>query len=404
MKTIIGMMLLAGLTTGVFNSADAQRGRGRDNGGRSGGESNAAPQRQSRNNFSENRTFRQNTVTRNNSYSPVQRNVRSYTPPTNAMNNRVYPQRNAITRNDVRVNERVNVTRPNNAVVSSGFNRDRVYSSRNSNYYPNRTSNYRYNNSGYRYNGRNYRSNNYYHYNSRYYGGGYYNFNNRRYSFMYGPRYTILPRSCVSISFGGYPYYYNDGFYYGYYGGYYQPIFPPFGLRIGVLPYGYYSFYLGGYPYYYYNGIYYQQYDNSYQVVDAPMDASVYSLPEGAKSVVLNGEKLYELNGTYYKEDRDSKGQTIYTVVGKNGEVNNTDNTDLNSPDGNLNNDDNANNDNSLNTPPASSLQLGDIVTQLPEGSRVVTINGEKMYVSPDDTYLKEETDGGVVQYKVVGK
>ena len=403
MKTIIGMMLLAGLTTGVFNSADAQRGRGRDNGGRSGGESNADPQRQSRNNFSENRTFRQNTVTRNNSYSPVQRNVRSYTP-TNPVNNRVYPQRNAITRNDVRVNERVNVTRPNNAVVSSGFNRDRVYSSRNSNYYPNRTSNYRYNNSGYRYSGRNYRSNNYYHYNSRYYGGGYYNFNNRRYSFMYGPRYTILPRSCVSISFGGYPYYYNDGFYYGYYGGYYQPIFPPFGLRIGVLPYGYYSFYLGGYPYYYYNGIYYQQYDNSYQVVDAPMGASVYSLPEGAKSVVLNGEKLYELNGTYYKEDRDSKGQTIYTVVGKNGEVNNTDNTDLNSPDGNLNNDDNANNDNSLNTPPGSSLQLGDIVTQLPEGSRVVTINGEKMYVSPDDKYLKEETDGGVVQYKVVGK
>jgi hypothetical protein len=221
---------------------------------------------------------------------------------------------------------------------------------------------------------------------------------------MYGTRYTILPRSCVSISFGGYPYYYNDGFYYGYYGGYYQPIFPPFGLRIGVLPYGYYSFYLGGYPYYYYNGIYYQQYDNSYQVVDAPKGASVYSLPEGAKSVVLNGEKLYELNGTYYKEDRDSKGQTIYTVVGKNGEVNNTNNSDLNNPDNNLNNDDNANNDNSLNTPPVSSLQLGDIVTQLPEGSRVVTINGEKMYVSPDDTYLKEETDGGVVQYKVVGK
>jgi len=222
---------------------------------------------------------------------------------------------------------------------------------------------------------------------------------------MYGTRYSILPRSRVSISFGGYPYYYNDGFYYGYYGGYYQPIFPPFGLRIGVLPYGYYSFDLGGYPYYYYNGIYYQQYDNSYQVVDAPMGASVYNLPEGAKAVVLNGEKLYELNGTYYKEDRDSKGQTIYTVVGKNGEVNNTDNSDSNSPDNNLNNDDNTNTDNSLNTPPpAASLQLGDIVTQLPEGSRTVTINGEKMYVSPDDTYLKEETDGGVVQYKVVGK
>src|SRR5664279_4868860 len=162
MKTIIGMMLFAGLTAGAINSADAQRGRGRDNGGRSGGESNAAPQRQSRGNFSENGTFRQNTVTRNNSYTPVQRNVRSYTP-NNAVNSRVYPQRNAITRNDVRANSGVNVTRPNNnAVVSSGFNRNRIYSTRNSNYYPNRTSNYRYNNSSYRYNGRNYRGNNYY--------------------------------------------------------------------------------------------------------------------------------------------------------------------------------------------------------------------------------------------------
>jgi hypothetical protein len=77
--------------------------------------------------------------------------------------------------------------------------------------------------------------------------------------------------------------------------------------------------------------------------------------------------------------------------------LNNTDNN-------NLNNNGNTNRDNDLNTPPSSSLQIGDIVTQLPEGSKVVTINGEKMYVSPDDTYLKEETDGDIVQYKVVGK
>ena len=121
------------------------------------------------------------------------------------------------------------------------------------------------------------------------------------------------------------------------------------------------------------------------------MGATVYSLPKGAKSVILNGEKMYELNGTYYKEDRNSKGQVIYTVVGKNGEINNTDNSYNNVP---------GNND--VTTPPAS-LQMGDIVNQLPEGSKVVTINGEKMYVAPDDTYLKEESNGGVVQYKVVG-
>ena len=75
---------------------------------------------------------------------------------------------------------------------------------------------------------------------------------------------------------------------------------------------------------------------------------TVYNLPEGAKAVILNGEKLYELNGTYYKEDRDSKGQTIYTVVGKNGEVNNTDEGDLNNTGNNLNNGDNTNSDNSV--------------------------------------------------------
>ena len=365
-----------------------------DNGGNR--ESNASPQRESRGNFSEGRTMRQNNVSRNNSYTPGQRSVRSFTP-NRVENNRVYPQRNAITRNDVRVNRTVTVARQNNVVASSGYNRDRISSGYNrdrisSGYNRNRISSYpRYNN---------------YRYNNRYYGGGYYNYNNRRYSFMYGPRYNIIPRSFISINFGGYPYYYNSGLFYGYYGGYYQPIFPPFGIHIGVLPYGYSSFYFGGYPYYYYNGIYYRQYDDYYEVVDAPMGATVYNLPEGAKSVILNGEKLYELNGTYYKEDRDSKGQTIYTVVGKNGEVNNTDEGELNNTDNsNLNNNDNTNSDNNLNTSPSSSsLQMGDIVNQLPEGSKVVTINGEKMYVAPDDTYLKEESDGGVVQYKVVGK
>ena len=121
------------------------------------------------------------------------------------------------------------------------------------------------------------------------------------------------------------------------------------------------------------------------------MGATVSSLPKGAKSVVLNGEKLYELNGTYYKEGRNSKDEVIYTVVGKNGEINNSDKVITLLPAITM-----------YATPPAS-LQMGDIVSQLPEGSKTVTINGEKMYVSPDDTYLKEESDGGVVQYRVVG-
>ena len=50
------------------------------------------------------------------------------------------------------------------------------------------------------------------------------------------------------------------------------------------------------------------------------MGATVSSYYQRVQNqVVLNGEKMYELNGTYYKEDRNSKGQVIYTVVGKNG-------------------------------------------------------------------------------------
>ena len=201
---------------------------------------------------------------------------------------------------------------------------------------------------------------------------------------MYGPRYSVIPRNSISIYFGGYPYYYNNGFFYGYYSGYYQPIFPPVGIRIGFLPFGYTRIFIGPDPFYYYNGIYFRHYDDDYyEVVDPPMGATVYSLPPKAKSVLLNGEKLYELNGTYYKEDRNSKGEVVYTVVGKNGEINNTGDANINAP--------------------QSSLHMGDVVNQLPEGSKAVTINGEKMYVSPDDIYFKEESNGGIIQYRVVG-
>ena len=391
MKTYITLFLFTGLMVGIINGANAQRGRD-GGGGRSGGQSSAAPQMRSGGgggNYSSPRAYSQN-YTRS---APVQNSPRTFSPSSNG-NYRNYSQRNVVTRNNGVINTPVG--RQNNLVANSGYRgRAGAYGRSNNIAY---SGNFRYNN--------------------RYYGGGYYNYNNRRYSFMYGPRYNVLPRSFVSINFGGYPYYYNSGLFYGYYGGFYQPIFPPFGLQIGMLPYGYYSFYLGGYPYYYYNGIYYQQYDNYYEVVDAPLGASVYSLPQGAKAVILNGEKLYELNGTYYKEDRDAKGQTIYTVVGKNGTVNNTDEGSVTNNGNNLNNGTPNSQDPNVNQNPGNSgsdqpsatpqspapLELGDIITQLPQGSRTVTINGEKMFVTPDNSFLKEETNNGVVQYEVVGQ
>jgi hypothetical protein len=367
MKSLMNILLVAGLTTGVFNCAEAQRSR--DNGGSSRGggretgerrETNVSAQRGrefSRPNVSE---IRGNRGSFNNS----QRSERQI------VANRQSTFRNPQPRNEVaRVDARVNRGTVERGTVER-FDRNRGYSRDNNRY----SYNSRYNNR--------------YRYNNGFYRTGY----NRGFHFAYGPRFSIIPRNHISIYFGGNPYYFYNGFYYGYYGGYYEPIFPPIGLRIGFLPFGCTSLFIGGYPYYYNNGIYYRQYDNDdYEVVDPPMGATVSSLPKGAKSVILNGEKMYEVNGTYYKEDRNSKGEVIYTVVGKNGEINNSGDSDNNAP---------GNND--VTTPPAS-LQMGDIVSQLPEGSKTITINGEKMYVAPDDTYLKEESDGGVVQYRVVG-
>ena len=116
------------------------------------------------------------------------------------------------------------------------------------------------------------------------------------------------------------------------------------------------------------------------------MGAVVNSLPSGARSVIINGEKLYELNGTYYKADRDENGNDVFVVVGKNGVVNNT------LTDGST-----------MSTTP-ESLQIGDTFTQLPADSKIVTINGEQMYETPDNVYLKEQNNNGVIQYEVVGK
>lgn len=214
---------------------------------------------------------------------------------------------------------------------------------------------------------------------------------------LHGPRYRVIPHYFVPFYYGGNPYYYNAGFFYGYYGGYYRPLFPPFGLRISILPVGYMPVYIGPYVYYYYNGIYYRQYGTAaYEVVDAPMGAVVSSLPQGARPVVINGENLYELNGTYYKGSIEPNGNEIYTVVGKNGVIDNTDpvvedNMQNMQPPASL-------------SQPSTGLQEGDIISRLPEGSSVVTINGQQLYQTPDHIFLRKEINNGAEQYRVVGK
>lgn len=385
MKKIIRIFFLTALTVGILNLAQAQRGRDSRGSGGGGGEGVSRSPSPSRSFSPPTRSMTQRSPAINSQRSAP---VRTFD--GNRSNNATYNNNNAM-RNPARGGNNARLTPERNTTV---YNTRNTVVTRNG--YSGTSSRGYYNNhiysSNYRYQG--------------YYGNVY----GRRTGFMYGTRYRFIPHSFISIRFGGYPYYYNNGFYYGYYGGYYQPIFPPFGLQLGVLPYGYSSFYWGGYPYYYYNGIYYRNYgDDGYQVVDAPMGATVSSLPGGATSVVVNGEVLYELNGTYYKAGQDANGNNVFTVVGKNGVINNTpdvqnqptqpstDNmqypSDMQSP---------SSNNAQAATP--SQLNIGDAVSQLPDGSKLVNINGEQLYQTPDNVYLKGESNNGIVQFKVVGK
>ncbi len=195
----------------------------------------------------------------------------------------------------------------------------------------------------------------------------------------YGSHFGYLPRASISLSFGGYPYYYGAGAFYRPYGSYYRLVPPPFGIHVGFLPYGYSSIYVGASLFYYYNGIFYRQYDDrNYEVVNPPMGAQIYELPAGAKPVVINGEKFYELNGTYFREEADKNNQRVYTVVGKHGEINNS-------------------------PLPQAAPAVGDRIAQLPEGCKTVFIAGQKYFVAPDDTYYQEINDGSKTSYQVVG-
>jgi hypothetical protein len=203
---------------------------------------------------------------------------------------------------------------------------------------------------------------------------GHYGYRGRSYSYVhpYG-----------SVHFGTYGYGYRPGYFYRPYGSVFQVFIPPFGLRIATLPFGYRSFYLGPDPYYYYNGIFYRPYANEYEVVAPPLGAVVDELPPGARVKMINGEKYYELRGTYYKEQIDENNHLSYKVAGTDGVLNTNTDTDESSP---------------------SEPQIGDRIDKLPDDSKTVVINGEKLYSTPTGLYYKEVIEGNKVYYELVGK
>lgn len=163
--------------------------------------------------------------------------------------------------------------------------------------------------------------------------------------------------------------------YYSYYN-FYRPFL---GFRIGVLPYGYYPFYYGANQFYYSGGLFYQQNNSQYEVVTPPVGAEVPNLPSDANLVTINGVDYYEYKGVYYTQKENADGKTIYVVAGKDGILNTTDG-------------------------PVDTHNIGDIINQLPEGCREVTIKNEKYFVSPDDVYYEEIVDGTNITYRVIGK
>ena len=181
----------------------------------------------------------------------------------------------------------------------------------------------------------------------------------------------------VSAGFGYRGGLYSRGF--GVYG------YPHIGFYLGTLPYGYYPFWYGPYQYYYADGIFYQPYNGGYQVTTPPVGAAVPSLPKGAKSIVIDGQQFYQFNGVYYKTVVNDQGKNVYVVAGKDGV--------LNTNDGEQTDDQQA-------APPAP--KVGDIVAQLPEGCRKITLNSKRYFVSPDDIYYEAITDAnGNTAYRI---
>jgi hypothetical protein len=176
---------------------------------------------------------------------------------------------------------------------------------------------------------------------------------------------------------GGFGY---RGYYRPYYGGFYGYGYPRIGFRLSVLPVGCYPFYFGPDLYYFNEGVYYRPYENNqFEIVAPPIGGVVEQLPSKANSIMIDGQQYFEFNGVYYKETVDANGKKAFLIAGKDG-VLTTNNTQNAAP------------------------QLGDVVTQLPEGCRPIMLNGKKYFVSNTGVYYEEIVDANNnASYKVAG-
>ncbi|WP_295800734.1 DUF6515 family protein [uncultured Microbulbifer sp.] len=108
---------------------------------------------------------------------------------------------------------------------------------------------------------------------------------------------------------------------------YYKPVHRPhkhrwrpnhyhYGYRWSRLPKSYVSLTFGGLGYYFSDGIFYRPYGPGYVVAQAPVGAIVYNLPGTAVSVSFGGLSYYVAYDTYYRWDSHRRG---YRVVANPG-------------------------------------------------------------------------------------
>ena len=211
--------------------------------------------------------------------------------------------------------------------------------------------------------------------------------------YSYSPRAIFSPSLHINLGIGSYGY---ARPYYPYYRPY-VPYGPSIGFRVNVLPYGYFPFSFGNDYYYYNNNTFYRRYDDrNYEVVAPPIGAKLPQLPNDAKPVTIDGITYYELGGTYYQETLNNKNQALYEVVGVNGKLN----TNTNNRGNNYQNNNQSLNNQTPNREPVE----GDIVYILPDQCKTVTLNGQILYISPDNIYYQQISENNKVLYKVVGK
>lgn len=104
-----------------------------------------------------------------------------------------------------------------------------------------------------------------------------------------------LPRTAVSLNFGGVSFYYNDGYYYRRHGHHYYHTVPPIGVSVYHLPNGCRSFYRNGTHYYTYNNIYYQQVGDLYRVVE-PVALEPVILQPTTRYIPAADQSIFKVN------------------------------------------------------------------------------------------------------------